>query len=138
MDRQLGASLRERAFRFACAVGREALKVRLPTSFRLTDQLLRSSAAIGANLEEAKAASSRREFIRLCEISLREARESVYWIRVCVELKLLPPAAELLRKEGQEIANIIAVIVIKTKRRLVAETTARTSTAAGGAPDDPI
>ena len=54
----------------------------------------------------------------MCEISLREARESVYWLRICLELKLVPDQAHTLRDEGIEIANILAAIVIKSKRRI--------------------
>jgi four helix bundle protein len=50
---------------------------------RIQDQLVGSSGGIGANLEEAPAASSRQEFIRFCEIALRESRETNFWLKVC-------------------------------------------------------
>jgi hypothetical protein len=59
----------------------------------IIDQLLKAGTAVGANLEEAKAGSSRKEFIRYVEISLREARESLYWLRICEALKLGPGIA---------------------------------------------
>jgi four helix bundle protein len=36
----------------------------------------KSATAVGANLEEAKGGSSTREFVRMTEIALREAREA--------------------------------------------------------------
>jgi len=73
---------------------------------------------VGANLEEAKAGSSRRDFVRYVEIALREARETVYWLRICLELDLGARAdVQDLRGEGEEIARILAAIVISTKRR---------------------
>lgn len=90
------------------------------------DQLLRSSTSVGANLEEAKAASSKREFIRMCEIALREARESVYWLRICLELGVLPSSATTLRDEGEQLTGILAPVIIKTKRRLTVETVGST------------
>ncbi len=44
------------------------------------DQLLRSSTSIGANMIEAKAASSKRDFVKFYEISLKSANETKYWI----------------------------------------------------------
>jgi len=49
---------------------------------------LKSATSVGANLEEAKAGSSKREFIRYVEISLREAREAAYWLRIFAALEL--------------------------------------------------
>ena len=110
--------IRERAFRFGCAVARLALALTpRPGARALVDQLLRAGTAIGANLEEAKAGSSRREFVRYLEISLREARESLYWLRLWSALELAP-ATQLkdLQGEADQIVRILTVIVVNTKR----------------------
>ena len=53
------------------------------------------------------------------EISLREARESIYWIRLCQELELASQAElRALKGEGEQIARILGAIVISTKRRM--------------------
>jgi len=85
----------------------------------LIDQLLKSATSVGANLEEAKAASSKREFVRYVEIALREARETAYWLRICAVLELAP-AAELnkLCGEADQLARILGSIVVKTKFRM--------------------
>ena len=120
MTADLSQDIRDRTFRFACAVS--SLVVSLDTEYKLrstVDQLLRSATSVGANLEEAKAASSRREFLKYVQISLRESREAIYWIRICAELKI-GPEAELqdLRGEGDQIARILGAIVVSTKRRM--------------------
>jgi len=85
----------------------------------LIDQLLKSATAVGANLEEAKAGSSKREFIRYVEISLREAREAAYWLRICTALDLGSPADLTdLCGEADQIARILGAIVVKTKLRM--------------------
>jgi four helix bundle protein len=82
----------------------------------LADQLLKSGTGVGANLEEAKAASSKREFIRYVEIALREARESVYWLRLCLALHIGPVGEiEVLRHEGVQISRVLATIVLRAK-----------------------
>jgi four helix bundle protein len=112
--------IRERAFAFGCKVARLALSLTPKPGVRsLIDQLLRSGTGIGANLEEAKAASTKREFLRGVEISLREAREAWYWLRIYRELQLGDPAtvAQLVN-EADSIVRILTSIVINTKRRM--------------------
>jgi four helix bundle protein len=109
--------IRDRAFAYACGTGKLALTINPHSGARaVVDQLLKSGTGVGANLEEAKAASSKREFIRYVEIALREARESVYWLRLCLALRLGPAdAVDTLRNEGEQIARILAAIVLKAK-----------------------
>ena len=113
--------IRERAFKFGCNVARLALSlIPRPGVRGLVDQLLRAGTAIGANLEEAKAASTRREFVRDVEISLREAREAWYWLRIYRELKLGDPVTVVeLVNEADAIVRILTSIVVSTKRRMV-------------------
>jgi four helix bundle protein len=82
--------------------------------------LLRAGTAIGANLEEAKAASTKREFLRDVQISLREAREAWYWLRIYKELALGDPAkVHELVSEADSLVSILTAIVISTKRRML-------------------
>ena len=112
--------IRDRSFTLGCAVARLALSLSTKPGVRcLVDQLLKSGASVGANLEEAKAGSSKKDFIRYVEISLREARETSYWLRICAALQLAP-VAELrpLESEADQVARILAAIVISSKRQL--------------------
>lgn len=45
-------------------------------------QLVRSGTSIGANVEEAQAAQSRSDFVAKLSISRKEARETLYWLRL--------------------------------------------------------
>jgi four helix bundle protein len=112
--------IRERAFVFGCRVARLALSLAPRPGVRgLVDQLLRSGTSVGANLEEAKAASTKREFLRGVEISLREAREAWYWLRIYKELQLGDSDTVLeLVNEADSIVRILTSIVISTKRRM--------------------
>ena len=47
-----------------------------------TNQLIRASSSIGANLHEAKYAQSRADFINKLEISLKESYETDYWLEL--------------------------------------------------------
>lgn len=85
----------------------------------IVDQLLKAGTAIGANLEEAKAGSTRREFVRYVEIALREARETLYWLRICESLRLgSPDRLRELKGEADQLVRILTTIAINAKRRL--------------------
>ena len=120
MPNDAAKDIRERAFAFGCRVARLALSLAPRPGIRsLVDQLLRSGTSIGANLEEAKAASTKREFLRDVEISLREAREAWYWLRIYKELQLGDPRTVLeLVNEADSIVRILTSIVVSTKRRM--------------------
>ena len=122
MEHQNAQDIRDRSFAFGCAVARLALSLAPVVGVRvIIDQLLKAGTAVGANLEEAKAGSSRREFVRCVEISLREARESLYWLRICEALELGPlKQVRELRGEDDQLVRILTAIVVNTKRRMIA------------------
>lgn len=77
-------------------------------------QLGKSSTSIGANYEEAQAGSSKADFKNKVRISLKEARESNYWLRVLKALDENPNSElEFLVNESNEIKNILASIIKK-------------------------
>ena len=86
----------------------------------ITDQLVRSATSIGANIIEAQAASSKRDFARFFEIALKSANETKYW------LALLRDATDIekekvntLIEEAKEVSNILgaSLLTLKNKRR---------------------
>jgi four helix bundle protein len=113
--------IRSRSFVFACAVAQLALSLAPRPGVRcIVDQLLKAGTGVGANLEEAKAGSSRREFVRCVEIALREARECLYWLRICAALGLgNPSVVRELQGEADQLVRILTAIVVNTKRRLL-------------------
>lgn len=70
---------------------------------RVADQLLRSGTSAGANYEEAQGAESKDDFIHKLHISLKELRESNYWLRILVQAGVVPPQrmASLLDESDQ-------------------------------------
>ena len=84
----------------------------------IADQLIRSATSIGANLIEAKASSSRLEFKKFYEISLKSANEIKYWLGLLRDSNLADKDKinELLN-EVNELANMLATGVMKLKRK---------------------
>jgi|WetSurMetagenome_2_1015567.scaffolds.fasta_scaffold132689_2 four helix bundle protein len=108
----------ERTFRFALDIVRfcHALDARPGVARALGRQLLRAGTSIGANVEEAHAGQSRADFVSKQAIALKEARETVYWLRLVAAAGLAPDdGCGGLIREARELANILGAIVVKTK-----------------------
>ena len=110
--------IRERALEFACEIVRavEFLHRRGPIARALSYQILDSGTSIGANLEEADGASSRRDFIAKTRIALKEAKETRFRLRVCQRRSYLDETFNALVMESDELVRIIAAIVHNTLR----------------------
>jgi four helix bundle protein len=82
----------------------------------ITDQLLRSITSIGANLIEAKSASSKKDFIKYYEIALKSANESKYWLCLARDAKMTGKEKVIpMLSEAEEISKIIAASLLKLK-----------------------
>lgn len=84
----------------------------------MSKQYLRSATSIGANIEEAQSGESRADFIHKYGIAQKEARESLYWLKLLsasgiVEKKRIDP----LMQETEEIISIITKIIVNTKKK---------------------
>ncbi len=86
----------------------------------LVDQLIRSASSVGANLEEAFGGQSKADFIHKNTISLKEAREANYWLRLILATSRLtsPHRSQLaeLEAESSEIARIVGKIIVNSKK----------------------
>jgi four helix bundle protein len=80
----------------------------------LSSQLIRSGTSIGANVREAQSAQSDKDFLHKMEISLKEARETEYWLIVLVESEAIHQ--EKVKSLKQEIDIIIRILVTITKK----------------------
>ncbi len=79
-------------------------------------QLLRAGTSVGANMEEAQAAYSKKEFCNKIGISHKEARESNYWLRLLKDSGQVK--TELIKNitlESEEIVKILFSIGRKSK-----------------------
>lgn len=105
----------------ACIFGLNVIKLcdTLPNkraAWVIADQLIRCSCSIGANLVEARAASSRLEFKKFNEISLKSANESQYWLALMRDAGLAnKETVNPLLQEAVELANMLAAGVKKLK-----------------------
>ncbi len=119
MEKKKPRDIKERTFKFALEIVglcRE-LDERPGVGRTLGKQLLRSGTSIGANVEEAQAGQSRADFINKNAIALKEARETVYWLRLLRESgECGKSQSESLQHEAEEIAQILGAIIVNTKK----------------------
>ncbi|MFA6958975.1 MAG: four helix bundle protein [Thermoanaerobaculia bacterium] len=110
--------IQERAFQFACRIVsvHKALARSSSTERTLARQLLRSGTSVGALLEEAHAAESRADFVSKCSVSLKEARESKYWLRLLASCDpSLAGRLDPLIAEAHELISILTAILKKAR-----------------------
>ena len=107
----------DRSFTFACRIVKLYLALmRIPDfPYGIARQLLRSGTSVGANIEESRCSSSRRDLLSHFRIALREAREAKYWLRLIVATQLAPWG---LVGEALNESDELVAILTKTVQRL--------------------
>ena len=111
--------LTERLFRFTINVIKMLRKIKGGAELLIIKtQLIKSASSSGANYEEAQGAVSRADFGNKVGISLKEMRESNYWLKILREL--FPENAEIETqfKESIELKNILGSIHSKVSKRI--------------------
>lgn len=86
--------------------------------FVLSKQLLRSGTSIGANVEEAIAGQSKKDFIAKMAIASKEARETRYWLRLLNRSKLVQLNYEQQLSAIEDIINVLTKIVKTAQERI--------------------
>jgi len=113
------SDLLSRAYQFSLGILK--LSDQLPnkrSAWIITDQLIRSATSIGANLVEGRAASSRLEFKKFYEISLKSANETKYWLGLLQDSGLAKSdTISPFLAEATELARMLAAGVIKLKQK---------------------
>lgn len=82
----------------------------------ISDQLLRSSTSIGANVHEATAASSKLDFKKFFEVALKSANESIFWLNLLRDAQLSDKhQTDKLIRETTEISRILGASILTMK-----------------------
>lgn len=109
----------ERVFNFAVRVLK--MTQSLPKTYvniAIINQIIRSATSIGANIEEARGAHTKTDFTYGMNIAKKEARETLYWLRLIVEMNsVFSNKLESLLRENEEIIKILTAIVKTSKPR---------------------
>jgi four helix bundle protein len=111
--------LEERTFVFAKRVNEYINKLpRTITSVENSKQLARSAGSVGANYIEANESLSKKDFFMRIKISRKEAKESMFWLRLTEPLKDQLKEKEHLIQEANELMKIFGAILTKTNCKI--------------------
>ena len=111
----------DRSFAFALQIVALYKQLCEEREYVLSKQLLRSGTSIGANVAEATAAVSRREFAAKMSIASKEARETRYWLLLLTQGQLTQLDLSAALKEVNQLVSILTAIVKTAQTNLLAE-----------------
>ena len=104
--------IQDKSYRFALRTVKLCMWLKECRHFELSSQLLRSGTSIGANVEEALAGHSRKDFLHKMNIATKEAREAHYWLRLLKDSGILSESqADSIINESGELVKILTSIV---------------------------
>ncbi len=84
--------IKEKSYLFALRIITLSRWLRGQREFEIGGQVLRAGTSIGANVEEALAGVSRRDFVVKMAVASKEARETNYWLRLLRDSNIVPTA----------------------------------------------
>jgi four helix bundle protein len=106
--------IHEKSFLFALEVIELFKCLQAEREYVLSKQLLRSGTSIGANVEEALAGQSRRDFLAKMAFASKEARETRYWLVLLQKSNLTKTELNQAIKNNEELIRILTSIVKTT------------------------
>lgn len=110
--------VKNKSFQFALSAIELYKSMIQKNEFVLSKQLLRSATSIGVNIEEADAGISKKDFTSKMSIASKEARESLYWLRLLQNSKLIEYNFQPLQKECEELIRLLTSIVKTSQKTL--------------------
>lgn len=104
--------VKDKSYVFALEVIQLSRTLRMKGEYELGGQLIRSGTSIGANIEEALAGISRRDFVVKMGIASKEARETYYWLRLVRDSGIISlDAIHPMIEKVHELIRMLTAIV---------------------------
>ena len=110
--------IQHKTFEFALSIIKFYTHCKSQNEYILSKQILRSGTSIGANVEEAIAAQSKKDFISKLSIANKEARETKYWLKLYQSSNLVKVEVDSYLKEIESIINILTKIIKTSSENL--------------------
>jgi four helix bundle protein len=111
----------DRVLKFVVKVIQFAEKLSKSFSGRIVaKQMIRSASSIGANMQEADGAISKKDFVNKMGIARKEAQETRYWLELVNKAQMIKnqenvKELNLLYAESDEITKILSSIINKAR-----------------------
>jgi four helix bundle protein len=113
--------IHNKSFHFALEIIELYKKLQADREYVLSKQLLRSGTSIGANVEEAIAGQSRRDFLSKMAVASKEARETRYWLVLLQKSNLTKAELNPAIRNIEELIRILTSIVKTTSENPVTQ-----------------
>lgn len=107
-----------KTFEFALSIIKFYTICKSQNEYILSKQILRCGTSIGANVEEAIVAQSKKDFISKLSIANKEARETKYWLKLYQSSNLIQIEVDSYLKEIESIINILTKIIKTSSENL--------------------
>jgi len=111
--------LQEKSFKFAIRiVNLYKFLCEEKKEFVISKQVLRSGTSIGANIEEGIGGQSEKDFLSKLNISYKETRETIYWLKLLLATDyLIKEQADSIIFDAEELCKILAKIILTMKKK---------------------
>jgi len=104
--------VKNKSYDFALRIIRLCTWLKEEKHFEIATQLLRSGTSVGANVEEALAGQSRKDFLAKMSLASKEARETNYWLRLIRDSGILDgDRIQAITDESEQLCKILTSIV---------------------------
>jgi len=104
--------VRQKSYDFALKIIKLCISLKKDKHIEIASQLLRAGTSIGANVEEALAGRSQKDFFAKMSIASKEARETNYWLRLIKDTSIVDGQQhQKLIKDSEELIKILTSIV---------------------------
>lgn len=110
--------IQQKSFDFSLMIIELYKKLIVENEYVISKQLLRSATSIGANIEEALAGQSKKDFLHKMSISSKEARETRYWLKLLDKSQIVKFDYKVYLDEIENIINILTKIVKSTSQSI--------------------
>lgn len=110
--------IKEMSFNFGLRIIALNRVLRELKEYELASQVFRSGTSIGANVSEAEAAQTKPDFVTKMSIASKEARETLYWIRLMKASEYFTINLDEEERECESIVNILTKIVKTTQENI--------------------
>jgi four helix bundle protein len=109
----------KKTFDFSVEISKLVILLRRRKESIISNQLLRSATSIGANVHEASAAMTKKDFILKMSIASKEARESAYWLRLLSTSQIVNLDYSFYINANDEIIKILTAILKTAQTNLI-------------------
>lgn len=108
-----------KSYNYALDVIKVCRHLKSDKEFELSKQFLRCGTSVGANIQEAQGAQSKKDFIHKMSIAYKESRESIYWLNLLIDSNIIKGTKiQELKEQAIQITKLLTSIIKTSKKSI--------------------